>query len=540
MFWVSAAGKRGRGRQRRREADAAQPAIDQHLPRAVHRRHAAPDVTQGGDAARQLLRQPHIVLVGEGGEVGGRQLRRRPAQQRHETAQHAQPSRRVNDLLAAAAVGERLHGRDGRVARPVVAPQQPPVGIGLGAQARQQVGEVAAAVVGGEQDADPGRVHDHCTMAATVRATLSSQGGKAHAERRLQPAAVEPRIGRPPRRCRPVGGRDRRDLRPGTAMARRRVEHRAGEPVPRRLAAAGGVVDAGGGRGRLEIGDREDRRREVGRRGRAAALVGHHPQMRRALRRVQHGEHEILPRRRIDPGRAQDHRARARGQHRLFARQLARAVDAGRAGRVLLDIGCALEPVEYVIGRNVDKRHAGPRAPLRRAAAGPSRLARIAASGSPLGLIDPGIGGGVDDQRGCRGVEQRRQRLRAVEVEVRPTDAAHRPLPGALDECPGKLPAAAGHQDHTRNQIVARRLSGGRRASLSESTGGPTRTGPGQRQIGVVPDHAALGRRVVAGGDLVEHVGRPARACRTRAGTRRGSRAGCPFSALSSAATWRP
>src|SRR5450759_2277174 len=59
------------------------------------------------------------------------------------------------------------------------------------------------------------------------------------AERRADPAAVEHRIRRAPRRGRVVGGGDRLDQRRGPSPWRREVEDRLGETVPRHPSAAG-------------------------------------------------------------------------------------------------------------------------------------------------------------------------------------------------------------------------------------------------------------------------------------------------------------
>ena len=72
-------------------------------------------------------------------------------------------------------------------------------------------------------------------------------------------------------------------------------------------------------------------------------LVGDDAQLAVALAGGEHGAHEIPAGRRIDPGRPQHDRARARRQHRLLAGELARAVDALRRRGVGLDVGRALE-----------------------------------------------------------------------------------------------------------------------------------------------------------------------------------------------------
>src|SRR5450759_2277175 len=73
------------------------------------------------------------------------------------------------------------------------------------------------------------------------------------AERRADPAAVEHRIRRAPRRGRVVGGGDRLDQRRGPSPWRSEVEDRLGETVPRHPSPAGEMIGppvcvAGGGR----------------------------------------------------------------------------------------------------------------------------------------------------------------------------------------------------------------------------------------------------------------------------------------------------
>ena len=184
--------------------------------------------------------------------------------------------------------------------------------------------------------------------------------------------------------------------------------------------------------------------RQIRRAGRASRLVRHDPQLAVALPGGKHGADEVLAGRRIHPRRPQHDRARARRQHGLLAGQLARAVDALRRRGVGLDIGRALEPVEHVVGGDVDQRDAGrlaqPRQFRRPVAVGPERRVRIV-----LGRIDRGIGRGIHHQRRRARREHRRRRCRGGRSRtpgVRPDRTAspcagrrlgqrHRKLPGA-------------------------------------------------------------------------------------------------------------
>ena len=188
--------------------------------------------------------------------------------------------------------------------------------------------------------------------------------------------------------CRPVGGGDRRDGGRRHAVPRGPREHRFGKAMPGGVAAAGGMEDAAEAvlpPIRQPIGDGEDGGGEVGGGGRTAALVGDHAQPAGFARGIEHGQHEILAGRRIDPGGAQHDGMGARCKHRLLAGQLARAIDAHGTGRVGLDIGRALQPVEDIVGGDVDEGTPWP-AHHAAMAAGPSRLARHAASASVSAL----------------------------------------------------------------------------------------------------------------------------------------------------------
>ena len=251
--------------------------------------------------------------------------------------------------------------------------------------------------------------------------------------------------------------------------------------MPCRLAAGGGVEDAGelaAPAAVVEPGhDRQDRAGEIGGSGGAAALIGDHPQPAGLARRCQHGADEILPRRRVHPGRSQHDRTGAAGEHRLLAGKLSAAIDAGRARGIGLDIGRTLGAVEDVVGRDMDERNAGIRAQggQRRRAVAIGAGGRF---GGGLGGIDRSPRGGIDHQP-RRGGEGKRDRLRPVEVEIGPSGNDHiRPA----CERPRELAGAAGDQDrrHQRvNQSASRSRRRGSLRSFSDSTASVSATGQG-------------------------------------------------------------
>ena len=148
---------------------------------------------------------------------------------------------------------------------------------------------------------------------------------------------------------------------------------------------------------------RPERGRDVLGGGRAAALVVDHADLVTGLGQPQHGLGEVGAMRGVDPGQAHCHSARVRGGDRLLAFELRLAIDAGRAGGVVLKIRPGLGPVEHEVGREVDKRGAD----LLRGFGGRSRpiaVERERGIGLALGPVDRGIGSGVDhDVRAMRG-----------------------------------------------------------------------------------------------------------------------------------------
>ncbi len=305
---------------------------------------------------------------------------------------------------------------------------------------------------------------------------------------RLQLAAIEPRIGRPFRGRRPVLGGDGDDLRHREAVPRGRLEGGDGEAVPGGLARAGRMEDAGvfvAPAGADSVDDGEDRIGEVRGRGRAAALVGDHAQRARLACGAEHGADEVLAVGRVDPGGAQHDRARVGREHRAFAGELRLAVDAGRAGRVVLHVGRALGAVEHVVGRDVDQRDAGLRRQPRqlRRSGGIRALGRFAVA---LGCIDGGPGGGVHHQRRGGSAEGGGDRLRPVEIECRPSHPDQRPVAPGPVERRRELARAAGDEDRAGHSVNQRSVSRsrGKSWSLSDSTAPPGSTGQGRARSG--------------------------------------------------------
>ena len=142
----------------------------------------------------------------------------------------------------------------------------------------------------------------------------------------------------------------------------------------------------------------------------------------RVLPSGQHGADEVLAGGGIDPGGAQDDRLGAGCEDGLLAGQFAGAVDALRRDRVGLDIGFGLGAVEHVVGRDMDQRDVGRGAQPRQDGWAVA-VGAVGGIGIGLGGIHRGIGGGVDHQAWSDGAESRLDRLRVVEIEVRPADA---------------------------------------------------------------------------------------------------------------------
>ena len=86
----------------------------------------------------------------------------------------------------------------------------------------------------------------------------------------------------------------------------------------------------------------------------------------------------------------------AAGGEGLLAGEFGGAVDVERAGGVGLDVGCRLGAVEDVVGGEVDDGGAEAGG-LFAEDAGGGGVDGVGEFGLALGLVDGGVGGGVDD-----------------------------------------------------------------------------------------------------------------------------------------------
>ena len=358
-----------------------------------------------------------------------------------------------------------------------------------------------------------------------------SPGRLPEAERCGQPGAIQPRIRRPFGRRGPSGGGDRLHRGGRHAMPRGFLENRAGQPVPTCPALAGRVEDAadsgpasrpgGCGAAIAEDGPGEVAAPRLGsrsgRRPRAAGRCACAPSAWSARNSA---------RRRRRPRKCA---ARSPGGTPASTACSPASLEApytpvGQGGSDL-DVGRALHPVEHVVGGNVDQRHPGPGAP------GGQRRRAIAIGAA--GRV------GARSRRGrprCRrrrsppATAGRRRRVPAATSRAgrnrmrggRPAAAApHRP---AAASALASWPAAAGDEDRPsrllmasclrpdevsiRNQALAVREPRQLRRPCRTSTASAAATGQGSGEVRIVPAHAALGGRIVVGGDLVDHLGR--------------------------------
>ena len=104
---------------------------------------------------RQFLRQPDIVLVGEGEEPRPDPASARCSSARKlPVARSRSPFGMQHTASGAGAVGEVGHDARAAVRGAVVAPVEPPVAVGLRGQAGELVRQIPLTVEGGEQDGD--------------------------------------------------------------------------------------------------------------------------------------------------------------------------------------------------------------------------------------------------------------------------------------------------------------------------------------------------------------------------------------------------
>jgi len=191
------------------------------------------------------------------------------------------------------------------------------------------------------------------------------------------------------------------------------VEDLERELVPRALAAADQVVDAGC----APLGDLDQRGGEVaGPRG-TADLIGDHAELVGRLGERQHGVDEVLATGAVEPSRARDRPAATDGRDLELAGELRAPVGGARGGLVGLDVRLAPVAREDVVGRDVDEHR-------RHGLARPRDVARglaVDARGQRLGAlrrVDVGVGGAVDDRVGLLRGQPAAHRIVVEQVEI--------------------------------------------------------------------------------------------------------------------------
>ena len=217
---------------------------------------------------------------------------------------------------------------------------------------------------------------------------------------------VEARIGRTTRGGRVVGRRDA--LAPASSGARappprrrspRRNRPRSPRPSPscgKRRAAGGILAQALAATASSAVG-------EVERRGRIAALVGDDRDLIARLVETKHRRDEIRAERADRPRRCAQSTLSAQRSATAFRRAWSARRRFDRPGRVVLALGAIECAVEHIISRQMQRG-----APIRSAASAtwPAPLPLIGARDLlRLGLVDGGIGGGVDHHVRPRGLE---------------------------------------------------------------------------------------------------------------------------------------
>ena len=106
-----------------------------------------------------------------------------------------------------------------------------------------------------------------------------------------------------------------------------------------------------------------------------------------------------------------------------FPLKLGSAINASRIDRVAFDISTVFGSIEHIIGRKVDDGGAVACSRRRdRAGAVPVEGKRLIWLG--FGLVDRGIGGGIDDDVGTKVRQRFRNRGRAQQIDIRPLRTA--------------------------------------------------------------------------------------------------------------------
>ena len=142
--------------------------------------------------------------------------------------------------------------------------------------------------------------------------------------------------------------------------------------------------------------DGEDRLGKIAGRGRAPGLVVDDAKLVALGAEPEHGLDEIGAERAIDPGRAQDQVLAVGRADGALAGFLAPRIGALRIDLVLLVVGNAGRAIEHIVGGDMDERHVRLGSLLgedcRAVAVHLKGAIRLA-----LGLVDGGIGRGIDD-----------------------------------------------------------------------------------------------------------------------------------------------
>ena len=293
---------------------------------------------------------------------------------------------------------------------------------------------------------------------------------------------AEDAVHRPFERRRELGG----GYRPEVRLDARDFEDRGGEFVPA-TAAARRQVDCASD----AIADRREKRfRDLGGVGGGCDLVRHDADRVALARKAKHRFDEVaaLARRTgdsVQPGNAHDQRVRIRLPHHVFRGDFGAAIDVHAAAGVVLQVGCALRPVEDVVGADLDDGgRAGPCRPSDVPAA--QDVHAEAGFGVCFGLREVVEGGGVEDKVGidprdqapgrcavghigigARCGDERDRRVSPEADDVRPQLAAgaeqedaHRRILPALLVCVGGLEdGRAGNRRHRRGRLLDGELS---------------------------------------------------------------------------------
>jgi len=203
----------------------------------------------------------------------------------------------------------------------------------------------------------------------------------------------------------------------------------------------------------------DQRGRDVGRRGRPAALVVDDGQPVAPLPDPQHGGDEIRPVPGMDPGRAQDRVGTAGFGHRALAGELRAAIGAERRRRVVLAPGPLGPAVEDVVGGDMQEGQPARRRRARHGAGcggvdgGGQRLLR-------LGPVDGGVGGGIDHHIGTRRPDRRGAGFRVGQIRLRPAERGDREIRPGQPAKLGRDLAGAAEDEKAERHAPMRPRSG--------------------------------------------------------------------------------